>query len=310
MFHTTQRRAGARSAVVVSRACLEILEDRRLLSTYTLEALDLTVSGDVLPGGLANNGVVVGQHDGPSGREVVVRRKSGQLETVPVAPPAQGMDVSESGDVVGYFGGGGGASGRRAFHYRNGTVTELPGFEGSTQTEANALNNDGDVVGLSQIPNDFTRAVIWRDGVPEFLGTLGGRFSIANDINNDGLVVGESAPAGAFLGHAFRYEGGQMQDLGVLNTLPSPFSFSNALAINDDGWIVGGSSSDTRSMEAFVYADGTMTGLGSLPGGRYSLAKDVNDWGVVVGESCGRPRTESRTSTPSSPALTFISGPR
>ena len=56
---------------------------------------------------------------------------------------------------------------------------------------------------------------------------------------------------------------------------------SNANAINDSSWIVGGSNS-----EAYLYTPQTgMQGLGFLPGGSLSEAANVNNAGVVVGVS-------------------------
>src|SRR5512146_1007505 len=54
------------------------------------------------------------------------------------------------------------------------------------------------------------------------------------------------------------------------------------LGINNSGQIVGWSSSPVGA-DAFLWQDGTMTDLGTLPGGIASTAYAVNADGLVVG---------------------------
>jgi probable HAF family extracellular repeat protein len=64
---------------------------------------------------------------------------------------------------------------------------------------------------------------------------------------------------------------------------------SIAYGVSADGAVVVGVSSSTATAggyEAFRWRDGTMTGLGVLPGGSYSFANAVSaDGAVVVGYS-------------------------
>jgi probable HAF family extracellular repeat protein len=116
----------------------------------------------------------------------------------------------------------------------------------------------------------------------------GGGFSWAHDVNNRGQIVGRFASdAGSH--HAFLWERGVMLDLG---TLPGG-SHSEAYAINDRGQVVGWSTVDetTRTLfdgcwHAFLWANGTMTDLGSLGDNRFqSYAYSINDRGQIVGIS-------------------------
>ncbi len=61
----------------------------------------------------------------------------------------------------------------RAFLWRDGSATELPGLGGPTSS-AEDLNQSGQVVGHADNEEGYPRAVIWRPGWVEDLGTLGG----------------------------------------------------------------------------------------------------------------------------------------
>jgi probable HAF family extracellular repeat protein len=67
---------------------------------------------------------------------------------------------------------------------------------GGTYSEANGINDAGQVVGSSTINtpnNSFLRhAFLWENGKMTDLGTLGGQSSTAISINNAGTVVGQS----------------------------------------------------------------------------------------------------------------------
>src|SRR5438876_11945348 len=88
------------------------------------------------------------------------------------------------------------------------------------------------------------------------LGTLGGYNSHAWGINNSGLVIGDSYTFMFFNDHAFTYNtnattSGPMTDMGTLN---GGAGSSEALAINDAGQIVGGSTSSHGNTHAFLFA--------------------------------------------------------
>ena len=72
-----------------------------------------------------------------------------------------------------------------------------------------------------------------------------------------------------------------MVNLGVL---PGSNNFSRSYAINDLGVVVG--ESDNNTSCAFVYANGTLTGLTRLAGDNdRGVAHDINNNGVIVGIS-------------------------
>jgi probable HAF family extracellular repeat protein len=97
----------------------------------------------------------------------------------------------------------------------------LPPFGGSAAV-ANAINDNGDAVGLSGCITGNFYAVLWSHGRPSNLGTLGGvAGNIPFDINNRGQVIGQSDLPGDTLHHGFLWQNGVMSDLGNLPGLPT-----------------------------------------------------------------------------------------
>jgi len=82
------------------------------------------------------------------------------------------------------------------------------------------------------------------------------------------LVVAQAPPPGITI-----------TDLGTLGG-----NLSAATAINEQGQVVGWSSTAEGNIRAFLWQNGTMIDLGTL-GGNYSGAWDINEQGQVVGGS-------------------------
>ena len=107
---------------------------------------------------------------------------------------------------------------------------------GGTVAVANAINDNGDAVGLSGCITGNVYAVLWQHGTPINLGTLGGVFgNIPFAINNRGQVIGQSDLPGDTLHHGFLWQNGVMTDLGGLPGLPT----TQADDINNQGQVVG-----------------------------------------------------------------------
>ena len=119
----------------------------------------------------------------------------------------------------------------------------------------------------------------------------GGYATYAYGINNSGQVVGYAATQTAY--SAFLYSNGSMTDLGILPSesgIHPGQSGCYAYGINDAGQIVGSSTTydsyEVTTQHAFLYSNGSMTSLGTLPGWSVgSLANAINESGQVVGWS-------------------------
>jgi probable HAF family extracellular repeat protein/uncharacterized repeat protein (TIGR03803 family) len=163
--------------------------------------------------------------------------------------------VNNAGDVVGYS-----FTATRdiihAFFYRGGVMTDLFSLTAGRAIEATAINNHGVVVGRSRSNHAF----IFRDGILEELGTLGGSFSSAYAVNEYGQVVGYASAADNSA-HAFLYgpETG-MIDLNSIVTLsdgitPGFLNLNSAKGINELGQITGTGTyfdGSAQSTQAFL----------------------------------------------------------
>jgi len=178
------------------------------------------------------------------------------------------------------------------------TVTDLGTLAESPSSGAEAINESGQIVGWSGSGPDSgdTRGFIWQqDGGMADLGAFGDEeYSRAFDVNGSVQVVGESSypvgPDGNGPTKAFRWQNGQMTDLGSL--LPDPEEESHAYAVNDSGQAVGESKALDQNGSfwdhAVLYSGGTITDLGTLgPSGSpgESVAYGINTSGQVVGEA-------------------------
>jgi uncharacterized membrane protein len=198
------------------------------------------------------------------------------------------------------------------------TLPLLPGAIGS---EANAINDSGDIVGAMHF-SGYTRAVRWNGSNGSSITDLGvpGSYSeaSASDINNAGLVVGKAWGGQQQLGsRPFLFT----PALGMLTIDAAPYA-AYANAVSEDGIVVGGSLNDiawrwswSSGFEVLspndkaeandVSADYTVgraysgaptsahawpvqgygTSLGWLPGGNLSVANAISGSGWIVGHA-------------------------
>jgi probable HAF family extracellular repeat protein len=185
--------------------------------------------------------------------------------------------------------------GFEAVLWDKGVAHALPPLPGDPASAATAINDAGQVVGISGLcyqavgASSAKHAVLWQNGEPTDIGNLGGvAWNTPAAINQAGHVVGFSdlpgdGPQNPNF-HAFLWtRSAGIKDLG---TLPGD-SISIAYAINEEGLVVGQSIGPGGS-RAFLYQDGAMKDLNALvpPGSPLLIyANDVNDSGEIVGQA-------------------------
>jgi probable HAF family extracellular repeat protein len=132
-----------------------------------------------------------------------------------------------------------------ALLWKNGKVIDLGNLGGTGGIAGNhacAINNRGQVVGHSELPNDTTfHGFLWTKerGRMLDLGTLDGDVaSLGLDIDDGGTVVGASLDA-SFTPRAIVWKNGVMTDLNTLIRGHSALPLLLANSINDRGEIVG-----------------------------------------------------------------------
>jgi probable HAF family extracellular repeat protein len=177
-------------------------------------------------------------------------------------------------------------------------IQELPPLHGDPDGAATAINEKGQIVGISGTCDvavgaySAKHALLWEDGNVINLPTLGGAgWNTPYAINNRGEIAGFADLPGDVSGgvltpnfHAVLWTKDHViHDLG---TLPGD-TISEATGINDRGQIVGVSF---PSSHAFIWQDGVMTDLNTLIPSDSALeligTGDIDDRGEITGQAC------------------------
>jgi probable HAF family extracellular repeat protein len=177
---------------------------------------------------------------------------------------------------------------------RKDRMVELPPLPGDSTSAATAINQRGQVVGISGECDiavgrfSARHAVLWEHGQVREIGNLGGvSWHTPMAINDRGDVVGFSNPPGdedgSFNARAFLFtRDGRTIDL---KTLPGDET-SQALGINSRGDVVGVSSGPNGN-RAVVWLDGQLLDLNTLAGAAFPdsliTAEHINDAGQITG---------------------------
>jgi probable HAF family extracellular repeat protein len=163
--------------------------------------------------------------------------------------------------------------------YTGGVMQDIGTLPDGYDSQANCINNNGQIVGHAFNSSWVMRAFLYADGTMRDIGALDAPYNVgasANAINDSGQIVGYSVSSDSSR-RAFFYSDGIMHELIPLSGLSSV-----AKAINNQGQVVGFAGT------AFIYNDGIMTDINTLisstSGWTIIDADDINDNGLIVGE--------------------------
>jgi len=146
------------------------------------------------------------------------------------------------------------------------------GTLGGSSSQAEGINDNGQIVGISATASGAQHVFVWTDGVMRDLGP-----GYAEDINIGGVVTGYLNDRAVVWRPLSGGGYGPPADLGALG------NYSAARAINDQGQVTGESGNLNSWGHAFFYSGTTMADIHTLAGGN-SFAWGLNGLGHVVGQ--------------------------
>jgi probable HAF family extracellular repeat protein len=204
---------------------------------------DLVPNGpDSLASAINDQGQIIGLNIDTLRASLLVNGTAIDLGT-PGPQMSFAMGINNRGQIVGNYDlrDRFGSTATRAYLYDAGKVTDLGTLYGNNPpelpfTSAEAINDQGQIVGRGDTSTGHTHAFLYSNGVMRDLGTLGMRSSQAYSINNLGEIVG-ILTATAPQHHGFIYRDGLMSDLNDLIESDSGWTIQWARDINDFGLI-------------------------------------------------------------------------
>ncbi len=179
------------------------------------------------------------------------------------------------------------------------TIKELPPLGDDETSAATAINERGDVVGISGACADAVggfsarHSVLWRNGVPTRIDDFGGgSWNTPMSVNINDEVVGFANRPGDTEGeyNALAFYWNERDGITNLQTLPGDTN-SQAHGINGKGIVVGVSFGGAAGSRAFIWKKGNaqVTNLNSCVVTGYSGtlldARDINDRGEITGSA-------------------------
>ena len=188
-------------------------------------------------------------------------------------------------------------------------IHDLPLISGDTSGAATAINDNGQVVGISGICDQALgrhtarHAVLWENGGVTDIGNLGANWwNTPTAINQQGDVVGFAGDPAFVEGeilHAFIWtKDNGIKALKPLRGRVPEHVDSEAYGINEARQVVGVSCDADANCLAVIWDHGVYpTDLNDLKGGYSAIletAKDINDNGEITGRAITDPVTGAR----------------
>jgi probable HAF family extracellular repeat protein len=251
--------------------------------TYAIKDLG-TLPGDSVSKAYALNdaGEAAGVSEGPTAAIATIF-SGGKATSISTLGSSVSLAtaINSSGEVAGWNSYDSSASfDPQAFIFTNGSMQNI---NSSTLfpsgTEANGINDSGEVVGTGYLTSSNFHAFLFSGGKMKDLGPPGAFQASAIAINNSSQIIGGYYLASGATGE-FLFTGGKM------TTLPTPAGASavSAFAINDNGEIAGQIFlSSGAPSHAAKFVNGVWSDLGAFTGAVASRATSINLTGQVVG---------------------------
>jgi len=158
------------------------------------------------------------------------------------------------------------------------SITDLGVLPGGSITAAASISSNGLVTGSGDSASASSQPFLWSPGAGLTALAVNSTLAFGTGINASGVAVGYMFSDDFSTYRAFSSDGADIPTLG---------GASNAsTGINDSGTIVGYSLTTNGSILGFSYSSsGTITPLGTLPGGSTSSANAINGSGLIVGQA-------------------------
>jgi uncharacterized membrane protein len=246
------------------------------------------VASDTFPGGLNNQGEIVGSFDVGSARRyhgfVRDRRERFRRIDFPGARGTAATRINDSGQIVGHYSNTNDnpnvAADVRGFLLdRRGRFAEIA-VPGARQTQPTGVNNRGEIVGVytdtAGLAHGFLRG---RDGLTTTIDVPDARVTLAFDLNDRGQV------AGTYIDQEGRVRGFRRDPSGEIATIDAPGAIQTRVrGINNRGQIAIDTVDAQLVHHGFLLDQGRFTEIRPRgAAGNGSLATDVDDRGRVLG---------------------------
>ncbi len=148
---------------------------------------------NTLPGG-----IIVGPHAvlwDSDGTPIDLGNLGGTVDITRMAVGTRGIYINNVGQVVGGSALEGNETGHAFLWTRDSGIKDLGVLSGDLHSDASAINNRGEIVGVSTDPDFNLRAFVWRNGLMTDLNSLAPADSplylmFASGINDRGEIVG------------------------------------------------------------------------------------------------------------------------
>ncbi len=142
------------------------------------------------------------------------------------------------------------------------------------------INNNGQIVGISENSNDELRGYVWENGVMTDIGLETDiYYSSINGISDSGVITGGRKLVSSNKEVAFVKTGDTITDIDGLS---GSSAWTWTYGINSSNQITGYEITPTERL-ALVYDNGTITYITNTLGGQRAEGRGINDLGHVTG---------------------------